>query len=58
MGILCAIHTSKGVCLLPMYRMFPILQNKSICFEGFHVIALFHKIIIGKIDEILNLIRR
>ncbi|ATV54556.1 plasmid mobilization relaxosome protein MobC [Prevotella intermedia] len=26
--------------------------------EGFHVIALFHKTIIGKIDEILNLIRR
>jgi len=26
--------------------------------EGFHVIAPFHKTIIGKIDEILNLIRR
>ncbi len=26
--------------------------------EGFHTIALFHKIIISKIDEILNLIRR
>ena len=26
--------------------------------EGFHVIAPFHKIIISKIDEILNLIRR
>ena len=26
--------------------------------EGFHAIAPFHKIIIGKIDEILNLIRR
>ena len=26
--------------------------------EGFHTIAPFHKIIIGKIDEILNLIRR
>ena len=26
--------------------------------EGFHAIAPFHKIIIGKIDEVLNLIRR
>ena len=26
--------------------------------EGFHTIAPFHKIIISKIDEILNLIRR
>ena len=26
--------------------------------DGFHVVAPFHKIIIGKIDEILNLIRR
>ena len=26
--------------------------------EGFHAVAPFHKIIIGKIDEILNLIRR
>ena len=26
--------------------------------EGFHVIAPFHKIIISKIDEILNLIRK
>ena len=26
--------------------------------EGFHVIASFHKTIIGKIDEILNLIRK
>ena len=26
--------------------------------EGFHVVAPFHKIIIGKIDEILNLIRK
>ena len=26
--------------------------------EGFHAIAHFHKIIIGKIDEILNLIRK
>ena len=26
--------------------------------EGFHAIAPFHKIIISKIDEILNLIRR
>ena len=26
--------------------------------EDFHAVALFHKIIIGKIDEILNLIRR
>ena len=26
--------------------------------EGFHVIAPFHKIIIGKIDEFLNLIRK
>jgi len=26
--------------------------------EGFHTVAPFHKIIIGKIDEILNLIRR
>ena len=26
--------------------------------EGFHVIAPFHKTIIGKIDEILDLIRR
>ena len=26
--------------------------------EGFHVIAPFHKTIIGKIDEILNLIRK
>ncbi len=26
--------------------------------EGFHAIAPFHKIIIGRIDEILNLIRR
>lgn len=31
----CAIHTSKGVCLLPMCRMFPILQNKINLFEGF-----------------------
>ena len=26
--------------------------------EGFHTVAPFHKIIISKIDEILNLIRR
>jgi hypothetical protein len=26
--------------------------------EGFHTVTPFHKIIIGKIDEILNLIRR
>ena len=26
--------------------------------DGFHVVAPFHKIIIGKIDEILNLIRK
>lgn len=26
--------------------------------EGFHVVAPFHKIIIGKIDKILNLIRK
>ena len=26
--------------------------------DGFHVVTPFHKIIIGKIDEILNLIRR
>ena len=26
--------------------------------EGFHVVAPFHKIIISKIDEILNLIRK
>ena len=26
--------------------------------EGFHAVAPFHKIIIGKIDEILNLIRK
>ena len=26
--------------------------------EGFHAVAPFHKIIISKIDEILNLIRR
>ena len=26
--------------------------------EGFHAVAPFHKTIIGKIDEILNLIRR
>jgi mobilization protein len=26
--------------------------------EGFHVIAPLHKIIIGKIDEFLNLIRK
>ncbi|MGP1537452.1 MobC family plasmid mobilization relaxosome protein [Bacteroides heparinolyticus] len=26
--------------------------------DGFHVVAPFHKIIISKIDEILNLIRR
>ena len=26
--------------------------------EGFHTVAPFHKIIIGKIDEILNLIRK
>jgi len=26
--------------------------------EGFHAVVPFHKIVIGKIDEILNLIRR
>ncbi|MCS2850879.1 MobC family plasmid mobilization relaxosome protein [Bacteroides fragilis] len=26
--------------------------------EGFHAVAPFHKIVIGKIDKILNLIRR
>lgn len=26
--------------------------------EGFHTVALFHKLILIKIDEILNLIRR